>query len=52
MAQLKRALQKAARECLQIFEHDRAVPEQRRGTAFLLALRPWTHSGFQQSDRT
>ena len=51
IAQLKRALQGAARECLQIFERDRAAPEHRRGAAFLLALRPWTYSGFQQFDR-
>jgi transcriptional regulator with XRE-family HTH domain len=51
LAQLKRALQGAARECLQIIEQDRAAPQDRHGCAFLLALRPWTFSGFSQFHR-
>jgi transcriptional regulator with XRE-family HTH domain len=51
LARLKRALQGAARECMQIFEQDRSAPQHRRGCAFVLALRPWTYSGFSQFDR-
>jgi hypothetical protein len=51
LAQLKRALQAASRECMQIFEQDRSAPQERRGCAFVLALRPWTYSGFSQFDR-
>jgi transcriptional regulator with XRE-family HTH domain len=51
LAQLKRALQAASRECMQIFEQDRSAPQDRRGCAFVLALRPWTYSGFSQFDR-
>lgn len=52
LAQLKRVLQNAARECAEIMERDRSVPlSQRRGAAFLLALRPWQYSGFSQFQR-
>jgi len=46
LAQLKRALQNAARECMDIMENDRGAPQERRGAAFVLALRPWEYSGF------
>jgi len=47
LAQLKRVLQHAARECLELIERDRSPREQRDGAAFVLALRPWTYSGFR-----
>lgn len=50
-AQLKRALQNAARECLDLIEADRSPPSARNGTAFVLALRPWVYSGFTQFHR-
>jgi AcrR family transcriptional regulator len=45
-AQLKRALQNAARECLEIAERDRSPAAERHGAAFVIALRPWLYSGF------
>jgi len=51
LAQLKRALAGASRECMEIFERDRSAPQDRRGCAFLMALRPWTYSGFSEFDR-
>lgn len=48
---LKRALQNAARECLDLIEADRSPPSARSGTAFVLALRPWVYSGFTQFHR-
>jgi hypothetical protein len=51
LAQLKRALRAASRECMQIVEQDRSAQQNRRGCAFLLAIRPWTYSGFSQFDR-
>ncbi len=44
-AKLKRALQHAIRECMEIVERDHATPD-RRGVAFVLAMRPWEYSGF------
>jgi transcriptional regulator with XRE-family HTH domain len=44
--QLRRAIQNAIRECMEIVDADRAAPQERRGTAFLLAIRPWEYSGF------
>jgi len=44
-------LQNAARECVEIIERDRSVPQARRGTAFALALRPWDYSGFAEFER-
>jgi AcrR family transcriptional regulator len=46
-AQLKRILQSAARECMELIERERAPLEQRNGAAFVLALRPWGYSGFR-----
>jgi hypothetical protein len=51
LAKLKRALQQAARECMEIVERDRVEPQQRRGAAFVLALRPWEYAGFAQLRR-
>jgi AcrR family transcriptional regulator len=50
-AQLKRALQNAARECVDLIEGDRSPWNERSGTAFVLALRPWLYSGFAQFNR-
>jgi AcrR family transcriptional regulator len=51
LAQLKRALQNASRECVEIVESERAPWEKRSGAAFVLAVRPWKYSGFGQFDR-
>jgi len=51
LAQIKRTLRTASHECMQIFERDRSAPQHRKGGAFLLAVRPWTYSGFAQFDR-
>lgn len=51
LSQLKRALQSAARECAEIIERDRSGAHDRRGAAFVLALRPWNYSEFAQLDR-
>ena len=49
LAQLKRALQNSARECVEIMDRDRTLPTDKRGgAAFVLALRPWQYSGFAQ----
>lgn len=45
-AQLKRVLQAAARECMELVERDRSALEDRVSMAFVLALRPWVYSGF------
>jgi hypothetical protein len=47
LVKMKRALQNAARECLEIVERDRGAPQQ-RGAAFVLAMRPWEYSGFME----
>ncbi len=47
-AQLKRVLQHAARECIEIAERDQGLPATRVTGAFVLALRPWEYSGFSQ----
>ncbi|MBS0581369.1 MAG: helix-turn-helix transcriptional regulator [Proteobacteria bacterium] len=46
LAQIKRVLQRTARECMELIERDRSPPQQRRGAAFVLAMRPWEYSGF------
>lgn len=51
LPQIKRALQNAARECLELIERDRSSPETRLGVAFALALRPWAYSGFAPFER-
>jgi AcrR family transcriptional regulator len=51
LAQLKRALQHAARDCIAIIEADQSPPEARNGAAFVLSLRPWQYSGFAEFSR-
>lgn len=51
LTQLKRALQNASRECMEIVERDRTAHSTGRGAAFVLALRPWKYSGFSSFDR-
>jgi AcrR family transcriptional regulator len=51
LAQLKRVQQNAARECMELIEQDRSAPEGRIGAAFVLALRPWSYTGFAQFER-
>lgn len=51
IAQLKRTLRTAARECNAIADSERAPPAQRHGTAFVLALRRWAYSGFKPLER-
>lgn len=51
LAQLKRVQQNAARECMVLIEQDRSPPQGRVGAAFVLALRPWSYSGFAQFER-
>jgi hypothetical protein len=51
LAQLKRALRNASRECAEIIERDRSTTQIRKGAAFVLAVRPWNYSGFSQFDR-
>jgi len=48
LTQLKRALQNAARECVEIIENDQSVAPPRDGAAFVLAMRPWRYSGFAE----
>jgi len=48
LAQLKRAVRHAAAECVEIIERDRGVPVAKTGAAFVVALRPWTYSGFSR----
>lgn len=50
-SQLKRVLQHAARECMELIERERAAPQDRHGAAFVLALRPWGYSGFKPFER-
>jgi hypothetical protein len=50
LAQLKRALQNASRECAEIVESDRSAWGSRSGAAFILAARAWKYSGFTQFD--
>ena len=51
LAQLKRLQQNAARECMELIEQDRSPPQARIGAAFVLALRPWSYTGFAQFER-
>jgi hypothetical protein len=48
---LKRVLQSAARECMDLVERDRSATPSRNGAAFVLALRPWGYSGFKDFER-
>jgi hypothetical protein len=51
LGQIKRLLQGTARECMELIEHDRSLPAERNGAAFVLAMRPWEYSGFEQFRR-
>ena len=51
LAQIKRSLRAASRECAEIIERDRSTTQPRNGAAFVLAMRPWNYSGFAQFDR-
>jgi hypothetical protein len=51
LAQIKRALRAASRECAELIERDRSTTQPRNGAAFVLAVRPWNYSGFAQFDR-
>jgi hypothetical protein len=51
LAHLKRALQNASRECMEIIERDRTARATGSGAAFVLALRPWKYSGFSPFER-
>jgi hypothetical protein len=50
LVKLKRALQHAVRECLEITERDRGSPDQ-FGVAFVVGMRPWEYSGFVELRR-
>ena len=41
----------AARDRVELMQRDRAPFESSQGTAFVLALRPWTYSGFAEFNR-
>jgi AcrR family transcriptional regulator len=51
LGQIKRILQSTARECMELIERDRSTPQERNGAAFVLAMRPWEYSGFEQFRR-
>ena len=51
LSELKQALRNTARQCADIIERDRGPREHRHGAAFVLALRPWKYSGFNQFER-
>jgi hypothetical protein len=50
LAKLKRAMQHAYRECMEVTERDRGSKDT-FGVAFVLAMRPWEYSGFVQLRR-
>jgi transcriptional regulator with XRE-family HTH domain len=49
--ELNHVFRNASRQCAEILERDRGPRESRHSAAFLLALRPWKYSGFQQFER-
>jgi transcriptional regulator with XRE-family HTH domain len=51
LAQIKKVLRNASRECVDIVEGERAPWESRHATAFVLAVRPWNYSEFAQFNR-
>jgi transcriptional regulator with XRE-family HTH domain len=51
LTQMKRVQQSAARECMELIEQDRSAPAERVGAAFVLALRPWSYTGFVEFER-
>ncbi|HEY2679416.1 MAG TPA: hypothetical protein VGI65_20780 [Steroidobacteraceae bacterium] len=50
LAKLKRAMQHAYRECMEVTERDRGSKDT-FGVAFVLAMRPWEYSGFVELRR-
>jgi transcriptional regulator with XRE-family HTH domain len=47
LAQVKRIIKNALKECVELSEHDAQLPlSARTGAAYVLALRPWQYSGF------
>lgn len=49
MAQVKKLIQNTLKECVQLTEHDAALPlADRNGAACVLAFRPWQYSGFEE----
>ena len=51
LSELKQVLRNTARHCAEIIERDRVPRQNRHGAAFVLALRPWKYSGFNQFER-
>ncbi|HTQ36850.1 MAG TPA: helix-turn-helix transcriptional regulator [Steroidobacteraceae bacterium] len=51
LAEIKRVLQDAARDCATIIERDRPGDHERVAAAWVLALRPFTFRQFRQFDR-
>jgi transcriptional regulator with XRE-family HTH domain len=51
LGELKLVLRNTARQCAEIIERDRGPREHRHGAAFVLALRPWKYSGFNEFER-
>ncbi len=49
--ELKRTLRNAARECAELVDQERGPARERRGAAFVIALRPWSYSGFRDFER-
>jgi hypothetical protein len=48
---LKKVLQDASRECADIIDRDRTTTGSRKGAAYMLALRPWVFSEFEEFER-
>jgi AcrR family transcriptional regulator len=51
LTRLKRTLRAAARDCVELMQRDRTPFASSQGAAFVLALRPWTYSGFAEFNR-
>jgi len=51
LGEIKHVLRNTSRQCAEIIERDRGPRDNRQGAAFLLALRPWSYSGFRQFER-
>jgi len=51
LARLKKALHDASLECADIIDRDRPAMNARKGAAYVLALRPWSYSGFASFER-
>ena len=51
LGRLKKVLQDASRECADIIDRDRSAAGTRKGAAYVLALRPWSYSGFERFER-